>query len=352
MVGAAETSISKEFYEEPFKTKTSITPDMIWSDGSLIPTSAPTPGIISNTMINGELLSVWSDGVVRYHEKLILNRINDSCFSHPQLKDAIAFNFDENGSYRYELEDSLGRSIAFGVGDWIVDTHAGILKFYGNISKFSIGPGKLPKISFYKYIGRKGIITDSKEFLSAEPLVKGDAVALSKASFNIVTASKSNYEVVNVMGFACKDNAGGILTKVRVQTSGEVTTEELLTKIGSEVYLNEDGKVTQNISDFTPTDYLVAVGVALSAHTFLIKIEQPTLMEVRSNSSLMVNSGVVYNQLITKATLDPNKSRVPARLVQFLDGNTISTVDDVLLPDDAGKLITDNSTIDCNDFDN
>ena len=65
--------------------------------------------------------------------------------------DAIPFNFGD-GSYNYTLKSNTDVSIAFGQGDWIVDPNVGVLTFYGTV------PANMPpKITFYKYIGDKGV---------------------------------------------------------------------------------------------------------------------------------------------------------------------------------------------------
>jgi len=143
--GAGETLTSRDFFEEPKLGRDAIFSDQIWSDSSLIPTTAPSlaPGA--------------SAGVVQYFEKETLSHIsgstNRSYFSS-NLIDTIAFNYGD-GTYNYTLYKNDGTTvIAFGDGDWLVDTSAGLLTFYGTLPSgvTSILP---PKISFYKYVGNK-----------------------------------------------------------------------------------------------------------------------------------------------------------------------------------------------------
>jgi hypothetical protein len=145
--GAGETLTSRDFFEEPKLGRDAIFSDQIWSDSSLIPTTAPSlaPGA--------------SAGVVQYFEKETLSHIsgstNRSYFSS-NLIDTIAFNYGD-GTYNYTLYKNDGTTvIAFGDGDWLVDTSAGLLTFYGTLPSgvTSILP---PKISFYKYVGNKGL---------------------------------------------------------------------------------------------------------------------------------------------------------------------------------------------------
>ena len=145
--GAGETLTTRDFFEEPKLGREVIFSDQIWSESSSIPTTAPAlaPGA--------------SAGVVQYFEKETLSHIsgstNRSYFSS-NLIDAISFNY-EDGTYNYTLYKNDGTTtIAFGDGDWLVDTAAGLLTFYGTLPSgvTSVLP---PKISFYKYVGSKGV---------------------------------------------------------------------------------------------------------------------------------------------------------------------------------------------------
>lgn len=149
--GAGETLTSRDFFEEPKLGREIIFSDQIWSESSLIPTTAPS------------LVSGASSGVVQYFEKQTLTHLagsNNRAYFSANLIDAISFNFGD-GTYNYSLYKNDGTtSIAFGDGDWLVDTAAGLLTFYGTLPSgvTSVLP---PKISFYKYLGSKGVSTSS-----------------------------------------------------------------------------------------------------------------------------------------------------------------------------------------------
>ncbi len=149
--GSGETLVTRDFFEEPKLGREIILTDQIWSQSSLIPTTAPSlaPGA--------------SSGVVQYFEKETLTHIsgstNRSYFSS-NLIDAISFNYGD-GTYNYTLYKNDGTTvISFGDGDWLVDTSAGLLTFYGTLPSgvTSVLP---PKLSFYKYIGSKGVSNTS-----------------------------------------------------------------------------------------------------------------------------------------------------------------------------------------------
>jgi hypothetical protein len=146
--GAAETLLARDFFEEPKLGNNNILPSQIWSDANNIPYTAPT-------LSDGQ-----SEGVVKYYELLELTHISgsqDLAYSDDTLKDTIPFNYSD-GSYNYALFKNDGTTqIPFGQGDWLVDTSAGVLTFYGTLPS-GVNASSPPKISFYQYIGDKGLV--------------------------------------------------------------------------------------------------------------------------------------------------------------------------------------------------
>lgn len=145
-LGAGETLLARDFFEEPRLGKDAIFTDQIWAESDKIPTTAPT------------LPNEGTSGVVQYFEKLQLTHVPGSlnlAYYSEDLKDTIPFNFSD-GSYNYALFRDDDTTIAFGLGDWLVDTTAGLLTFYGTLPS-GVSAAAPPKISFYKYIGKKGV---------------------------------------------------------------------------------------------------------------------------------------------------------------------------------------------------
>ena len=148
-LGVGETILARDFFEEPKLGNTNIITSQIWSESDDIPTTAPS-------LTNGQI-----EGVVQYIEKLELTFISgsvvsgdDVAYSDDVLKDTIPFNYGD-GSYNYALYENDGSTvIPFGAGDWLVDTSAGVLTFYGTVPA-GVSSGAPPKISFYKYVGNK-----------------------------------------------------------------------------------------------------------------------------------------------------------------------------------------------------
>ena len=139
--GKGSTNNAREFFEEPRDGSRRVLPSQVWQQAEDIPATAPS------------LAHEGEDGVVKYFEDLSLTPVPGvpNSFSSDDLIDAIPFNFGD-GSYNYVLKDDNDNAIPFGQGDWIVDGDAGVLTFYGAV------PANMPpKISFYKYIGDKGV---------------------------------------------------------------------------------------------------------------------------------------------------------------------------------------------------
>ena len=142
-LGKGSTTTSKDFFEEPKDGRPSVLPFQIWAEGASIPSTAPS-------LIDGQ-----TDGVVKRYVDLVLTQISGvpSAYYHADLVDAIPFNYGD-GSYNYAIKNNSGGPIAFGVGDWILDTDTGVLTFYGTTPS-----GMPPKVSFYRYVGLKGIVS-------------------------------------------------------------------------------------------------------------------------------------------------------------------------------------------------
>lgn len=163
-VGAGETLIGRDFFEEGFLGKSTIFPSQIWAQADEIPKPAPT-------LSNGQI-----QGVVQYHEMLPLTHVPGAVgrsFYSLDLKDCIPFNYHQ--TYNYKLYTSAGVVIPDGLGDWLVDTEAGLLTFYADNLPAGVSDALPPKISFYKYVGSKGLSGDVIDNLST-------AISLETAS--------------------------------------------------------------------------------------------------------------------------------------------------------------------------
>lgn len=146
----ADTSGAKEFFEENILGRMMIAPSQIWSEFDLIPVDGLTnPSHIADAI---------SNGIIDHQVDLQLISIpNTKAFYSPNLKDAIPFNYAD-GAYNYVLKNHLGGQIPFGYGDWVVDTDAGVLTFYGTLPE-DVSIANPPTITFYRYTGLKGFGT-------------------------------------------------------------------------------------------------------------------------------------------------------------------------------------------------
>ncbi len=141
-VGKVSTDPSKKFFEEVSKTYNIIYSNAIWAESDLIPPIAPT-------LADGATL-----GVVQYFEERTMAVVPGApnSFFLSELQDAIPFDFDNNGSYVYNILDNLNQPVVFGANDWILDQAGGTLTFFDGVIV-----NTPPKISFYKYVGAKGV---------------------------------------------------------------------------------------------------------------------------------------------------------------------------------------------------
>jgi len=148
---AAETSTGRDFFEEPYTGRDIVLPSQVWQQAGDIPA---TPTITRN--IANDLAE--EGGVIRYYHEKTMTAVSGASNAYylADLVDAIPFNFGDGSSYLYGIKTAGGATIAFGQSDWVVNNAAGTLYFYaGNPS--GVSAATPPKISFFKYIGTKGV---------------------------------------------------------------------------------------------------------------------------------------------------------------------------------------------------
>lgn len=142
---------SKEFYAEGIPSRPTVYSSSVWSEVDKIPVDAPG-------MTDGEI-----SGVLQYYEDRTMSSLATSAkgFYLADLRNSVPFNFGNptsgpNGTgYGYTIKNSAGTQVQFGQGDWVLDTSAGILQFYGDLPN-GVTREDPPTISFYKYIGKTG----------------------------------------------------------------------------------------------------------------------------------------------------------------------------------------------------
>lgn len=195
LVGKPSTVDERSFFEEPNRpARPIVIPNsQIWSED--IPDTAPavlssltdTDADDNGYAMAGSLVGRTS-GVIKRYIKVPMTMVigtegkayeaPNSSVSHPNnnaggtpgsgtgasgtfnrvSQDTIPFNHDPLGSYLFNLYRSNGTEISFGFGEWNVDNASGIVSFYeyDDISA-QVFEAEPPLISFYRYIGSKGI---------------------------------------------------------------------------------------------------------------------------------------------------------------------------------------------------
>lgn len=172
-LGVGESRITRDFFEESLKSNQRIQPDSLWTYGDLIPGENATKESLDliRNLKDGEIYRVEIKeskfvDVVKYHENVQLTKIDDGTdnsflikVDDKIVKNIIPFNFFED-YYIYNLTTADGTKIYFGAGDWIVDTYAGVLTFYGQLPE-GVDHNNPPRLSFYEYMGGNGFKIDA-----------------------------------------------------------------------------------------------------------------------------------------------------------------------------------------------
>ena len=174
LMGVSETRLARDFFEEPIRTAASVLPNQIWKYGDKIPTGdAETGGADSinavRTLGHGQEFNVRFDEstvrpIVRRWVNLQLTMIDGGTHNSFKAVDGqgnpiqniIPFNFGDGITYNYSLTKADNSPIAFGVGDWVLDTQSGVLTFYSTVPD-GVNALNPPKLSFYEYVGGFGV---------------------------------------------------------------------------------------------------------------------------------------------------------------------------------------------------
>ena len=152
------------FYEEPGRISHRVDLDAIWTDAEYIPINAPE--MDSNGFYSVRIGTL---------EVKVLQKLNDipldkvkgtkATYRSYYLRDAI---FPSYGTgYSIVLTDWNGEVIPFGLNQWVIDPDNGEITFLGGWPE---GYLETPRISFYKYVGRKA----NTSFLRSDGSIKMD----------------------------------------------------------------------------------------------------------------------------------------------------------------------------------
>jgi hypothetical protein len=171
-LGFPNTDKTKPFFlEVGVKANNYLYGSELFLDDIPISPNFNTTNTPNNLNISSSVTSIQTDstGVIRKFTKLQLQKIPGTnrgfyCLDDNNnniLSDAIQFNrvtdVQGNRPYLYELFDYNQEQLFPGAdtGNWIFDVRNGVVNFPDETSRVS--NSKLPYLTFYKYIGRKGI---------------------------------------------------------------------------------------------------------------------------------------------------------------------------------------------------
>jgi len=187
---------------------------------------------------------------------------------------------------------------------------------------------------------------ETKNFVTAAVLAVGDVVALDSGG-QLIRADRTNKTRSHVVGIAVNSSVGGTVVTIPVQTGGITASGSWnFANLGQPVYLDINGGVVQDTSAFPNTSYLTKVGIAIGANQIAVQPEAPILLQAQIDDELAMASGAVLKQFIQK---DQSKTLEDTKLSYVVNGNMISTRDDVDLPAEGGTLLTNNSMLECVD---
>ena len=152
-------------------------------------------------------------------------------------QDAVPFNFDPLGSYEIKLYKASGAEIPFGSsgGEWVFDYESGVVTFYEYSNISGIDESNPPLISFYRYVGEKGVgaslintsvfdagnNTGSNDALAAIQLDTRDIATIAdddlSQSFQLGGNFDGSWRIVLTGG---GDDATGTSFNIQVRTNG------------------------------------------------------------------------------------------------------------------------------------
>ena len=175
-LNVSDTRDTRDFYEEAIQSSFCIRPDQLLMYGDEIPRGDnPATVAMIKELKDGEYYNWQKDEttvihVVQYHENYPLKKIDDGTDNAFKLVDengnliqnVIPFNYYRD-LYNYDLRTNAtngSKKIYFGVGDWVLDTFSGVLKFYGDVPP-GVDHNNPPTISFYQYVGGTGFRQDT-----------------------------------------------------------------------------------------------------------------------------------------------------------------------------------------------
>ena len=265
---------SKQYFEEPYSSRNTILPTDLWLQSDQIPNiAANVPGIVQQVTLTMSYVAGTK-----------------GAFYNSNLVDIIPFNFGTASSYTYQVFRNDGTTpIALGQCDWLIDTNAGTIVFYtGAVSGTITDPLTStviatsvlpPKVTVYKYIGKKGII----------PNLNGLTYSGGTMSINVGSGlTFSNGLLVSTTGNL---GSGPGLTLSGSTYSLSINTNGL-TFSGNNLAINiGNGLTFSNGQLQTVITAVAGNGLTSSGNTFSVNLSSNSGLTV-SSSGLSINSNI------------------------------------------------------------
>jgi hypothetical protein len=290
-LGVAETITSKEFFSEAKLGNTAVLPSQIWSQADQISYNAPS------SLTNGQTSGVTQRFILEpltFISGSISGSSEVSYFSS-NLIDAIPSNFNSGGSYYISLWKNDGTTPIFdGQGDWLVDTTAGVVTFYGTPPS-GVASATPPKISFYKYVGGKGLAS-----------IAGDTSSLSTA----------------------------VSTEISNRTSGDTS---LSTAISTEVSLRTSVDSSLSSSSLQPWIDIQRSGFVDNSETTISFVEGTRTFTLAGTEWSYYRDGIKYTITGNKSVILPNTAgsyyiTIDSSTGDLISGTTVWDIEDSSIP--------------------
>lgn len=263
------TNANLSWYEEAGDLSKRISIASLWIDSDRIPLEAPTDLVDSIYYVK---LGNISFPVLQRFNNVELTKVagTPASFYSEHLIDSIDPSFGTG--YGITLTDSTGEKIPFGLNQWVVDGESGILSFLAGVPAGYKAPFK---VSFFKYVGRKGL----------EGLVTTDgAVPMA-----------DGYTPVNGQQIATKEYVDSNLSTTDSNIK-KLTPKEPDTFKDKDLEIMWDNAVTGQL--VTNTNPEIPVVYIDTEKTLRLKV--PTFYKApRGVVSVLVNNNVVYKKDIT-----------------------------------------------------
>lgn len=264
------TNANLAWYEEAGDISKRISIASLWIDSDYIPLEAPEQLVSSKYSIS---LGNVSIDVLERVEDVELTKVagTPASFYNELLIDSIDPSFGTG--YSIIIKDVFGNQVPFGLNKWVVDGESGILSFLEGIPDGYQAPFK---ISFFRYIGRKGL----------EGLVTNDGSV----------PMADGYVPESGQQIATKDYVDNSLlitdTNVKKLTPKEPDTFE-----DKELTIIREKDITGQLSTATNPE----IPVVYTEADKVIRIKVPTFYKCPTGVvSVLVNNNVIYKKDITE----------------------------------------------------